>query len=165
MKENKTEKEVKEVSETLNISLPFGSIPLPMKIIAFLTSVGGLSMVASVFSDIVRPQTLPFGFHILRVVTGTLMIGVGYGIIKRREWSMWLYGSISVISFFINPALSILPIIITLYLSTKRDYFNNGTPIEVWTEFKKWFSVYRKKTVENIKEKVEHNHTNKKEEQ
>ncbi|MCL5016206.1 MAG: hypothetical protein M1312_01145 [Patescibacteria group bacterium] len=120
------EKEAEDVSKTLNISLPFGNMPLPMKIITLLTSAGGLSIVASMFADIVRPQDIHFHFYLLRVITGVLMLIVGYGIAKRKEWSLWLYGGVSVISLFINPILSIVPIGITIYLYVGRAYFTDG---------------------------------------
>ena len=117
------EKEIKEVSKTLNISLPLGNLPLPLKITAFLTSAGGLSILASIFADIVRPQEIFLHFYLLRIITGLVMLATGYGILKRKEWALWLYGGICVIGFFINPILTILPIGITIYLYTQRNYF------------------------------------------
>lgn len=120
------EKEVQKVTKVLHIPLPFGSMPLPMKVLTLLTSAGGLSIVASIFSDIISPQETIVFFYLLRIVTGLLMLTVAYGLIKRKVWSLWLYGGIAAISFFINPVLSLLPIGITIYLYLRRSYLNNG---------------------------------------
>ncbi len=129
------EKEVEEVSKTLNITLPFGSMPLPMKIIAFLTTVGGLSIVASLLADVVGSADISFLRYLLRVIIGFLMLLIGYGIIKKKIWALWLYGSISVVGLFINFTenfmLALIPIAITGYLYYERDYFEKQTLEEV----------------------------------
>lgn len=125
------EKEVEEVSKTLNITLPFGSMPLPMKVIALLTTVGGLSIVASLLADVVGSTDVSFLRYFLRVITGFLMLLIGYGIIKKKIWALWLYGGISVVGAFVNPAIASIPIAITVYLYYKRDYFDRETLREV----------------------------------
>lgn len=119
-------REFNDITKTLHINVAFGNIPLPMKIIALLTSAGGLSIIASIFADIVRPNETILHFYLLRIVTGLVMIFVGYGIIKQREWSLLLYGMVSVASFLINPIASIIPILITLYLIWNKHYFVSG---------------------------------------
>jgi hypothetical protein len=136
--EKEVEKEVEEVSKTLHFSLPLGDMPLPMKIIAFLTSIGGLSITASVLADIVRPDHIPIYLYILRIITGALMLLIGYGIIKKRQWAIWLYASISLVSLSVNPLLAILPVAITMYLFHKEEYFTGGTLKEVWEKFSHW---------------------------
>lgn len=116
-------KEIDEVSKTLNIKLPDGQRFLPIKIIAFLTAIGGLSVVGSLFADIVRPTQISLFLYVFRACVGVLMILIGYGILKKKGWAVWLYGGISLISFFINPTLAFLPICITIYLYTKRHLF------------------------------------------
>lgn len=113
---------IDDFSKTLNINLPNESY-LPVKIIAYLTAIGGLSIVGSIFADIVRPMQISLFFYIFRGFVGFLMILVGYGILKRRGWAVWLYGGISFISLFVNSTLAILPICITLYLYMKKDLF------------------------------------------
>lgn len=139
--EQKVEHEIEAVTETLHINLPFGNIPLPMKIVALLTSAGGLSIVASIFADIVRPQDTFIHFYLLRIVTGLVMIFVGYGIIKRREWSILLYGLVSIASLLINPIASVIPIVITIYLIWNKHYFVSGKI--------KWVFLFIKTKIEN----------------
>lgn len=136
------EKEAQEISKTLNIMLPLGSIPLPIKVIALLTYIGGLSIVASVFADIVWPQRVSWFFYFVRMLTGVLMILVGYGLIKKREWSAWLYGAISFIGLFVNPLLAILPIAITFYLYFNRTYFTGGTIVDFRNILRGWVTKH-----------------------
>lgn len=125
------EKELEKFGKALHISLPLGRGPFSIKLIALLTSLGGLSILASSLADIVSPQIVAFHFYLLRVATGIIMLLVGYGLIKRLEWSAWLYGVMSVIALYINPVLAVLPVAITMYLWYRSEYFTAGTPAEV----------------------------------
>lgn len=125
------EAEVEKVSKTLNINLPFGDMPLPMKIIALLTTVGGLSIVASLLADVVGSAEISLPLYLLRIITGVLMLAIGYGIIKKKIWALWLYGGVSVVGLLVNPMISIVPIAITGYLYYERNYFEKETLQEV----------------------------------
>lgn len=122
----KQEKEFDKLSKTLNIVLPFGHVPLPIKIVAFLTSAGGLSILANIFSDFLHPSNTLIVFYFLRILAGLAMVIVGYGILKKQEWSIWIYGVLSLVSIFINPVLSIVPVTVTVYLISEHKYFNKG---------------------------------------
>ncbi len=135
------EKKVEEISKTLNISIPENNLPLPIRIISLLSALGGLSIVASILADIVSPQEMLLPFYILRLITGLLMLSIGYGMMKKREWSLWLYGGVSVVSFAINPVVALLPIGITIYLYHRRSFFSGGTPKEL---LKYWIERYNK---------------------
>lgn len=120
---NKVEQEISEVAEDLQISLPHVNLPWPVKLIALFTLVGGLSITASAFADIFSPVKVNFVFYLLRIFTGLAFIFITYGIIKRRRWSLWLYGLLVVVGFFSNPFLALFPAFIVVYLYTQRRYF------------------------------------------
>ena len=123
-KKSKVEKTAEDVSKDLNVILPIKEGPLLIRLIALFTLIGGLSIMGSLFTDIVRhvPTTLPL--YALRVSVGVLAIAVSYGIITKKVWTIWLYGLIVLIGFFRNPLLSILPALVLIYLLNKRNYFN-----------------------------------------
>lgn len=148
---SKQEKEFNDVSKTLNIELPFGNIPLPMKVVAFLTSAGGLSILANMISDFLRPPDTSFHFYILRIIAGGAMIAVGYGILKKQEWSIWIYGALSLISIFINPVLSVIPVCVTLYMISQRSYFKYGYFLNI---LGKEYSKLRTRNLPNFKKIV-----------
>lgn len=127
--ENTGKQKVEKVTKTLNISLPFGSMPMPIRIITLLTTVGGLGIMGGVFADIVTPQEILLHFYLLRVITGAGMLVVSYGLVKKKEWSLWVYAGFSILGLLVNPVVAIIPTIITAYLYTHRDFFTSGSPV------------------------------------
>jgi hypothetical protein len=101
------------------------NLPTPVKVIALLTSIGGLSITAGSLTDIIQPFAyFSLSFHLLRLVVGVSMLAISYALIKRQRWGVWLYGVIVLISFFVNPPLSLLPLAIVFYLYTQRGWLN-----------------------------------------
>ncbi|RJQ28059.1 hypothetical protein C4565_04195 [Candidatus Parcubacteria bacterium] len=122
--QEKTEEgEIDKVAEELNVGLPHVKLPTPIRLITLFTLIGGLSILGSVFADVVRPNTEEFGFYILRLFIGILAVATAYGIEQKKRWSLWLYGIIVVIGFFTNPLVTILPLLIFIYLYKRRKLF------------------------------------------
>jgi hypothetical protein len=119
---------VKEVAQTLNVVLPMGSIPFFAKIVALLTSAGGFGIMADIFSDIIQPYHVNLYFYFLRLLVGMAMICVGYGILKNKEWTVWVYGTITLVGLFVNPIIAILPLLVTIYLYRQGRYFDPHWP-------------------------------------
>lgn len=117
---------IEKIAEEVHASLPVTNLPLPIKIIALLLSVGGLSISASVLTDIVNPERVSLGYHFLRLCTGASMIAISYGIIRRMRWGLWLYGLFVLIGIIVNPVFIILPLAILVYLYTKRHLFKKS---------------------------------------
>lgn len=124
------EQEEDKVADTLNkefrINLPGQNLPTPVRIIAFFTLIGGLSIAGSLFADIVRPSGEHFGFFTLRIFAGAIAILTAYGIIEHKRWSIWLYGLFTLFALFSNPLLAIIPFGVVIYLYTQRSYFEKS---------------------------------------
>jgi hypothetical protein len=121
--ENKVEQKVQEVADELQVNLPKVNIPITLKLIALFTLIGGLSIIGSLFSDIIRPIDGGYAFYFLRIIFGVISIVIAWAILERRRLAIWLYGIIAFIGFFTNPVIAILPVIVAFYLYLKRDYF------------------------------------------
>lgn len=120
IKETVTEKNISEVAKTINIALPAGNLPIAEKVIALLTSLGGISIISNLLSGIVRPKDVSYGLYGLQLIIGLAMIAIGYGIIKKKSWVVNLYGLVSIVGLTINPVLAIIPCCITVYLYYRR---------------------------------------------
>ncbi|MEX1063998.1 MAG: hypothetical protein WED06_01515 [Candidatus Paceibacterota bacterium] len=121
--EEEVEKEVEEVAKDLQINLPLGNLPLPIKLIVLFTLIGGLSIVGSAFADIFDSASVSLSFYILRLVAGLLFILIAYGLYRKQRWAIWLNALMVVIGFLINPILSLFPAVIVAYLYFKKDLF------------------------------------------
>jgi len=144
---NNKEKEpaaIQEVVDTLNVVLPSGPLPFLTKVVVLLTSAGGLSIIANILSDIIEPNRVNGFFYILRLFVGIAMICVGYGILKRKGWTVWLYGGITIIGLIVNPIIAILPLCVSFYLYTQKTYFDPHLPEKLWSKFKVFFNYYTK---------------------
>lgn len=129
---------IKEVAQAIEVSLPGGKIPLPMKLLTLFTTIGGTGILAGVVTDIVRPQAVVAHFYLLRLSMGIAMILVAYGTIKRKRWTIWLYGGISIIGFFFNPLVAIIPLLITAYIYFQKDYFGPSIPDHAMNFFRRF---------------------------
>lgn len=136
----KLKDDIGELVETLHVALPTENLSLTTKIIAFLTSAGGLSIIAGILADIVRPDISAL-HYLFRIIMGAAMILVGYGIIKKKGWVVWLYGGITLIGLFINPIVAIIPLFITLYLYTQKIYFDKHLPNKLFTKLKTFLEI------------------------
>ena len=118
----KNESEIEKAAEELHVELPAGNLPLPLKVIALFTLIGGLSIIGSIFSDVVRPGQLSVFAYLLRLGVGVLAVAIAYGIVRRHRWALWLYGLIVAVGLFINPVVASLPLAIAVYLYLHRKY-------------------------------------------
>lgn len=118
----------KRALDAMNVILPEGKTPLPAKLIALITSVGGLSILANALTDIITPEYVSPVFYLMRLTTGFAMMAVGYGIIKHKGWTIWVYGCITLVALVLNPILAILPGVIVLYLASLKFYFDKSFP-------------------------------------
>lgn len=115
-------KVIEEVVEQMDVKLPKVSLPLPMKLIALITFVGGLGILGSSLTGVFSPNGNTFKGYILNLIAGIVFVGVAYGLYRQQNWSTWLYGVTVVIGLFINPAYSVVPAIIVIYLIMNRRY-------------------------------------------
>lgn len=114
---------VERVARELNVELPHTKLPTSLRLIALFTLIGGLSILGSIFADVVRPNSESFGFYMLRLIVGILAVATAYGIEGKKRWALWLYGVIVVVGLFINPFMTILPLCIFIYLYRERKFF------------------------------------------
>lgn len=124
-RKQKTDNEsgIEKIAKELNVALPSGQMPAPVKLIALFTLVGGLSIIGSIFADVVAPDSEKFGIYILRLIVGLLSVGIAYGIADKRRWALWLYGLIVITGFSVNPVVAILPLGILAYLYKHKELF------------------------------------------
>lgn len=120
--ESEAEEAIDEAAKELGVNLPKGegSVPHSLKIIAFITLVGGLSILGSTLVDFINPVDTNFWSHSFRIIIGLTAIAIAYGLIEGKRWSIWLYGFITLLGLLINPMLSIFPLILLAFLYTKR---------------------------------------------
>ncbi|MBP6857828.1 MAG: hypothetical protein KBC11_01395 [Candidatus Pacebacteria bacterium] len=97
--------------------------------------VGGLSILGSVFTDFSVPKGGGFTLHTYRLITGVVFLGVAYGMYTHQRWSLWLYGIIVFIGFFLNFTLAIAPALLVIYLYTQRKMFTPGILDEISNKF------------------------------
>ncbi len=117
------EEEVEEIAKDLQINLPLGNLPLPIKLIILFTLIGGLSIVGSAFADIFSSIDVSLSFYIIRLIAGLFFILIAFGLYRKERWAIWLNGLMVVIGFMINPILIIFPAVIVAYLYFKKDLF------------------------------------------
>ncbi|MEO6078083.1 MAG: hypothetical protein ABIP54_04815 [Candidatus Andersenbacteria bacterium] len=115
------EQQVNNIAKTLMVNLPGAQLPLPMRIIALFTLVGGFSIMGSLFVDIASPGNTQFYF--IRFVVGVLAIASSYFILSKQRLALWLYACIVIIGLFTNPITVLIPAIALIYLYTKRLQF------------------------------------------
>jgi hypothetical protein len=117
------DQEAEVVAQELNVNLPKVNLPLPIKLIAVFTLIGGLSILGGAFADIFNSNRVNISLYLLRLLGGVSFVGISYGIIKKRRSAVWLYGFLVIIGLFINPLFSFLPAAIVVYLYIKRKHF------------------------------------------
>jgi hypothetical protein len=113
-----------KISQDLQVALPGKDLPLFIRIIAFFTLGGGLSIIGSLFAeDILRPSSEDIGFYIVRIIVGAIALIIGYGIVKKERWAIWLYGALTLYAAFSNPIFAFMPGMVVFYLYTQRKFF------------------------------------------
>lgn len=117
------EQQAEKISSEMQIKLPGEGLPFLVRIVALVTLVGGLGIMESVFSEIVKPASASAGFYVLRIVVGITAFAISYLIVAKSRLAIWLYGLITLISIFVNPAVSLLPAILFGYLLYQKKYF------------------------------------------
>ena len=123
-KEHELEEKTEEIAEELEVNLPGIGLSIPLRVIALFTLIGGLSIVGSMFADIVNPDKTNVFAYLGRLFVGLMALTVSYGILHLKRWSLWLYGFIALIGLAINPAVAIFPVIVVIYLYRKRKLFS-----------------------------------------
>lgn len=112
--------QLSRLAQTLRIALPGTRLPLITRLIVVFTLIGGLSIVGSLFVDIGRPSaSISSRYYLLRLVIGVIAIASAYGIIKRRQWALWLYAVITLIGFILNPITALVPGLALIYLTSQ----------------------------------------------
>lgn len=122
------EKFADKLTEDLAVNLPGKGLPLIVRIIAFFTLIGGLSIIGSLFADIVRPHGEDIYIYALRTIVGVVAVVIAYGLIEHERWAIWLYGLVTLLSLFTNPFLAFIPGVVVVYLYTQRSYFSPSLP-------------------------------------
>lgn len=123
-----TQKSLEKAAKDLNIEPPKSRESFGVRMLAYAMIVGGLSIIGSVFVSIFEPQ------HSFNTYTGTILrIGVGsfilltaYGILKRRQWSLWGFGVLVAFSIFTNPTLALFLGGAFVFLLYHRRHFVKG---------------------------------------
>ncbi len=116
------ESKVEKIADDLKVSLPASGSPLLLRLIALFTLIGGLSIIGSLFADIVKPPSNTPHFYFLRIVVGLLAIFISYEIIEKSRLALWLYAVIVVVGIFINPIVTIIPGGVLIFLWLQRSY-------------------------------------------
>ena len=132
MQENITkdplEGRVEKIADELKVSLPASGLPLLFRLIALFTLIGGLSIIGSLFADIVKPPSNTPHFYFLRIIVGLIAIFISYEIIAKSRLALWLYAVVVIVGFFINPIVSILPGLVLTYLVFQRHKLKPSKP-------------------------------------
>lgn len=117
------EKKAEEAADQLKINLPGQNLPPVLRFLALFMLAGGLSIVGSIFADIVNPSQTNVNFYLLRILVGGLTIATAYGIIKLSRWALWTYGIALLIGLTVNPILVLLPFVVLVFLYAHREKF------------------------------------------
>lgn len=135
------EEGVEEAAEELEIHLPHSNLPLPIKVIALFTLIGGLSILGSIFVDIFTPGGVGFFLYIWRIVTGAIAVFIAYGLVHKERWAVWLYGILVVVALFLNFFAALLPAAIVAYLYRERQLFRpsffDALAVQILNSFKR----------------------------
>lgn len=121
--EENLEQKAEEAADELKINLPGANLPPVLRFIALFMLAGGLSIVGSIFADIVNPIQTNVSFYLLRILVGSLVLATAYGIIRLQRWALWAYGLALLIGVFVNPIVVLLPLVVLIYLYAHRDKF------------------------------------------
>lgn len=117
------ENAVEKFAREMKVELPSVDLPIFIKLIALLTLIGGLSIIGGGLADIVRPMPTPFFSYLFRLLIGIGMVFIAHGIISRKRWTIWLYGTTVLVGLLVNPTVAFLPALITFYLYRERGLF------------------------------------------
>jgi len=117
-----------KINKEFQVNLPGKGLETPIRLIAFFTLVGGLSIIGGLFTDIIKPSNEDYLLYVLRIILGVTAIAISYGIVERRSWSIWLYGFLTFIAIISNPFLSFLPAAVAVHLFLKRRIFYPSLP-------------------------------------
>ena len=128
--EKKIEGALEDAAKKLSINLPTGKSPLSLRLIAFLTLLVGVNLMAGTFSD----AKVHLFVYISKLFLGFVAVLIAYGIIERKRWAIWLYGFLAIVMLMINPIISILPIMIVIYLYFQRGDFEISI-FDIFAEF------------------------------
>ena len=118
------DEKITAIAHELHVEVPEGRLPLSLKLVCLFTLIGGLSIIGSLFVDIIRPSgTINATLYIMRLTVGITAIGAAYGIIHKERWTMWFYGALTVLGLFLNPITAVIPAIVLILLYRVRHLF------------------------------------------
>lgn len=117
------EQKAEEAADEMKINLPGGNLPPVLRFIVLFMLAGGLSIIGSIFADIVNPTQTNLSFYLLRIVVGGLVLTTAYGIIRMQRWAIWIYGVALLIGLLVNPIVVVLPAAVFIYLFVYRERF------------------------------------------
>ncbi|MBU1000100.1 hypothetical protein KKE78_01720 [Patescibacteria group bacterium] len=120
----KSEETAEKIAQEFRVNLPGENLPLPVRLTAFFTLIGGLSIIGSLFADIVNTGEKTAHVYLIRLIVGLFSLGISYGLIEKKRWAIWLYGFIAVVGLFINPLVALFPAVVVIYLIFKKDLFS-----------------------------------------
>lgn len=121
--EEELEQKAEQAADELKINLPGANLPPILRFLALFMLAGGLSIVGSIFADIVNPTQTNISFYLLRILVGGLVLATAYGIIRLARWALWAYGLALLIGLTVNPIVVLLPLVVLIYLYAHRDKF------------------------------------------
>ena len=125
MSRKKVRRKTHSIARDLKFTIPGGSLPIEIKLIALFIATGGLGLISGIFGDIVRPTGVHLPTYLTRLVVGTVMIVVAYGIVTRKRWSVWLYCLVVAVGLYVNFTAAIIPLAVAVYLIFRHKLFHN----------------------------------------
>ncbi|HEY0980236.1 MAG TPA: hypothetical protein VGE18_02385 [Candidatus Paceibacterota bacterium] len=115
------DEKITAMAHELHVEVPEGALPLSLKLVCVFTLIGGLSIIGSLFVDIIRPSnTISAGLYIMRLAVGVTAVGAAYGIIRKERWTMWFYGVLMMMGLFLNPVTAVIPALVLVSLYRTR---------------------------------------------
>lgn len=128
----KSERVIEDVTQELGVSVPKGGAPLFIRLIALILIIGGVSLMASAFTNILN-RNVSFGYQLISVLSGALILAAAYSLVKRMRLALWLLSIFIIIGLFVNAPLVILPAGILAFLIMSRRGLQKG-PIDRWID-------------------------------
>jgi len=127
------EKKITEVAETLQVEIPKARISGLLKFIALFTLIGGLSIIGSLFVDIVQPERVSGLSYLLQIAVSAVAITAAYSILKKNYLAFWLFALITILALLLNPVTAVVPGIAAIYLYFNRPLFKK-TKLDILIE-------------------------------
>ena len=128
------ESKLEEIAEELQLIIPKSHKSMGVRVVALLSLVGGVGILSAAITDIFSYK-VSFIIRLASGATGFIFLAIAYGLIKKRRWAIWLWGLVSLVAAFSNPASAIILVAIFVYLWIKREDLRES-PLDYWLEKK-----------------------------